>query len=120
MATATASVKLANDMVPAILSLGVANITHSKNRQVPLQHPTKGLYLRQSLHFTYVTFISRRCSVSQTTLSKTHLSWTPSERKALSVHKVSSMEFLGRPTLRGMIMAMWPRTVVQGDSNVLF
>jgi hypothetical protein len=32
MATATTSVKLADDMVTAILSSGVANITHFKNR----------------------------------------------------------------------------------------
>jgi hypothetical protein len=35
MATATASVKLTNDMVPATSSSGVANIMQFKNRQVP-------------------------------------------------------------------------------------
>jgi hypothetical protein len=103
VATAAASAKVANDIVPAIIASRVANITHFKNRQVTLTHPTNGFYLRRSLYFTHVLFISRRCSVSQTTLSKTSLSWnhtlnrTPSERKVLSVHKASSMEFLGRP-----------------------
>jgi hypothetical protein len=39
MATASASVKLANDMVPAISSSEGCNIKHFKNRQVPLLHP---------------------------------------------------------------------------------
>jgi hypothetical protein len=39
MATATASFNLANDVIPAITSLGVANITHFKNHAVPFPHP---------------------------------------------------------------------------------
>jgi hypothetical protein len=42
MPTAPASVKLPNDMVPAISSSGVANITYFKNCQVPLPHPVLG------------------------------------------------------------------------------
>jgi hypothetical protein len=36
--TVTASVTLANDMVPAISSSGAANIKRFKNREVPLPH----------------------------------------------------------------------------------
>jgi hypothetical protein len=38
MASVTASIKLANDMVPTITSSGVANIMHFKNCQVPFPH----------------------------------------------------------------------------------
>jgi hypothetical protein len=39
MAKATKYVKLANYMVPAISSSGVAKVTHFKNHQVPLLYP---------------------------------------------------------------------------------
>jgi hypothetical protein len=42
VATALASVKLANDMVSAISSSRVANITYFKNCQVPLLLPVLG------------------------------------------------------------------------------
>jgi hypothetical protein len=38
VATATASVELENEMVPAVSSSGVANITHFKNHQVLFPH----------------------------------------------------------------------------------
>jgi hypothetical protein len=38
MATAAASVKLANDMILAVSSSEHANITHFKDRQVALPH----------------------------------------------------------------------------------
>jgi hypothetical protein len=48
MVTVTASVMLVNEMVPAISSSGVANVTHFKNCQVPLMHLAQPLLSLQS------------------------------------------------------------------------
>lgn len=53
MATASASVKLANNMVPTNSSSGVGRITHFKNCHVPLPHP---------VHFTNHEYLQNKKS----------------------------------------------------------
>jgi hypothetical protein len=48
MATATATINLANDMFPASSSSGFTDITHFKNRQVPLPHPVFMILCKQA------------------------------------------------------------------------
>jgi hypothetical protein len=68
MATVPALVKLTNDMAPAISSLGVANIMHFKNCQVPLLPGLRGQRyvpcFRRNFIMIKVSFSCHMCKYS--------------------------------------------------------